>query len=68
MPFKDQEIDYEWATTSVTAVNDAFQTSELLENVRLENIECRSSVCEVIILKGQEDTFYQSVWFLFAIE
>ena len=61
MPFKDQEIDYEWATTSVTAVNDAFQTSELLENVRLENIECRSSVCEVIILKGQEDTFYQSV-------
>ena len=68
VPFEDQQVDYEWATTVETAVSDVFQTSELLEKFTLENVECRSSVCEVRMPKGQEDTFHQSVLVLFALE
>ncbi|MDA8622000.1 hypothetical protein N9L48_05060 [Psychrosphaera sp.] len=68
VPFEDQEIDYEWATTIETAVSDVFITSEILENFTLENVECRSSTCEVRMPKGQEDTFHQSVLVLLALE
>lgn len=68
IPFEDQEIDYEWATVMETAVSDAFQTSEILDKFTLENVECRSSVCEVRMPKGQEDTFHQAVLVLFALD
>ncbi len=68
VPFEDQEIDYEWATSVETAVNDVFITSELLEKFTLENVECRSSTCEIRMPKAQEDTFHQSVLVLFALE
>jgi hypothetical protein len=68
VPFEDQEIDFEWATIMETSVSDAFQTSELLEKFTLENVECRSSICEVRMPKGQEDTFHQSVLVLFALD
>jgi hypothetical protein len=67
-PFEDQEIDYEWASTVETAVNDVFITSELLEKFTLDNVECRSSTCEVRMPKVQEDTLHQSVLVLFALE
>jgi len=68
IPFENQEIDYEWATVMETAVNDAFQTSQLLEKFTLEYVECRSSICEVRMPKVQEDTFHQSVLVLFALD
>lgn len=68
VPFEEQQIDYEWATTIETAVSDVFLTSELLEGFTLENIECRSTICEVRMPRAQEDTFHQSVLVLFALE
>jgi len=68
IPFEYQEIDYQWAAVMENAVNDAFQTSELLEKFTLENVECRSSTCEVRMPKEQEDTFHQSVLVLFALD
>ena len=68
IPFELQEVDYEWATLLETSVSDAFMTSLLLEEFTLENVECRSSTCEVKMPKGQDDTFHQSVLVLFALE
>jgi hypothetical protein len=68
IPFQEQGIDYEWATRLETAVSDVFMTSELLEEFTLENVECRSSTCEVRMPKRRDDTFHQSVLVLFALE
>lgn len=68
IPFEEQDIDHEWATRVETAVSDVFITSELLEEFTLENVECRSSTCEVRMPKRQDDIFHQSVLVLFALE
>jgi len=59
LPYEEQAINYEWAVPIETSVSDAFQIHELLDGVTLENVECRTSICKVTMLKHPEGSHHQ---------
>jgi len=59
VPFDKQVIDYEWAYNTETAINDIFETHQYLDKISLENIECRTSACQLRITKKSKDNLPQ---------
>lgn len=68
LPFDEQEIDYEWATFTETAVNDVFYTSSLLTDFELESVECRTSTCRIRMPQQHQDSIHQADLVLAALE
>jgi len=68
VPFEQQAIDYNWAYNTETAISDVFLTHEYLENKSLENIECRTTTCQVRVKKSSDDSLHQTSLVMMALE
>ena len=51
VPFEQQTKDYEWAYKTENAINDIFAIHQHLYGMSLEHIECRSSACQLRVVK-----------------
>ena len=54
IPFEKQTIDYEWAYSTENAISDVFAIHDYLNGIALENIECRTSTCQLRIVKSDK--------------
>jgi len=68
VPFEQQTIDYNWAYNTETAISDVFLTHEYLENMSLENIECRTTTCQIRVKKSSGDSLHQTSLVMMALE
>lgn len=67
-PFAEQEIDYDWALPVENAITDAFMTHNYLVNYTLENVECRTSICEFTLSNVSIDSMDAALTVMFAFK
>lgn len=66
--FGDQQIDFSWAPEFSSQLSGMFQQSELLQNLKVKDIECRHSLCRVQIYHEDQDALRLGVSIGSALE
>lgn len=66
--FGDQQTDFSWAPEFSSQLSGMFQQSELLQNLKVKDIECRHSLCRVQIYQEDQDALHLGVSIGSALE
>jgi hypothetical protein len=68
IPFEEQEIDYDWALPVENSITDTFMSHSYLTKYTLENVECRTTICEFTLSNVSIDSADAAVTVMFAFK
>lgn len=68
IPFDDQDIDHDWAILVENSITDAFLSHQYLGSYNLENVECRTTQCELTLSNVSIDVGDAAMTVLFAFK
>jgi len=60
LPFKDQEVDYNWAPEFTDKLYDVFSSDEELTKLIVKEIECRATLCYLQFYVENADSIKQA--------
>ncbi|MBB1386815.1 hypothetical protein H5119_14940 [Pseudoalteromonas sp. SG45-5] len=61
IPFDKQEVNYEWADDFTYQLYDFFSANEQLAALKLKNVECRASLCQLQLSATEADSIEQAM-------